>query len=76
LLNEDFDIERNKQHNKNIRLSTVDNFQGEESKIIISSLVRSNPNGDIGFLKESNRLNVMFTRAKYGMYIISNLKCL
>jgi helicase required for RNAi-mediated heterochromatin assembly 1 len=36
---------------KDVRLSSVDDYQGEENDIIILSLVRSNENGDIGFLK-------------------------
>ncbi|CAM9746103.1 unnamed protein product [Ascophyllum nodosum] len=55
-----------------VRMATVDNFQGEESKIIIISLVRSNPNCDIGFLRSSNRVNVMLSRAQHGMYIVGN----
>ncbi|CAB1103899.1 unnamed protein product [Ectocarpus sp. CCAP 1310/34] len=47
-------------------------FQGEESKIIIMSLVRSNRNADIGFLRSSNRVNVALSRAQHGMYIIGN----
>lgn len=50
-----------------IRLSTVDNFQGEEAKVVIVSTVRSNNRGSTGFLKISNRVNVMLSRAKHGM---------
>ncbi|KAG5661901.1 hypothetical protein KAF25_004140 [Fusarium avenaceum] len=57
---------------KSVRVATVDNFQGEEAKVIIISLVRSNPQGDCGFLKTSNRINVLLSRAKHGMYIIGN----
>lgn len=39
--------------------SQVDNFQGEEAKVIIVSLGRSNENGKVGFLKTSNRINVL-----------------
>ncbi|CAN0349445.1 unnamed protein product, partial [Scytosiphon promiscuus] len=55
-----------------VRMATIDNFQGEESKIIILSLVRSNRNADIGFLRSSNRVNVALSRAQHGMYIIGN----
>ncbi|CAM9306733.1 unnamed protein product [Pylaiella littoralis] len=55
-----------------VRMATVDNFQGEESKIIILSLVRSNRNADIGFLRSSNRVNVALSRAQHGMYIVGN----
>lgn len=37
----------------------VDNFQGEEAKVVVVSLVRSNENGRVGFLKTSNRINVL-----------------
>ncbi|KAG0304131.1 hypothetical protein BGZ98_005883, partial [Dissophora globulifera] len=47
-----------------IRVSTVDGFQGEENEVIILSLVRSNENNSIGFLKTSNRVCVSLSRAK------------
>ncbi|TID20778.1 3'(2')-5'-bisphosphate nucleotidase [Venturia nashicola] len=55
-----------------LRLSTVDNFQGEEAKVIILSLVRSNTQNKVGFLGTSNRINVALSRAKHGMVIIGN----
>ncbi|CAI5949305.1 unnamed protein product [Closterium sp. NIES-64] len=55
-----------------VRLATVDNFQGEESTVIIISLVRNNGDGKIGFLKSPNRTNVLLSRAKHGMYIVGN----
>ncbi|CAG1988114.1 unnamed protein product [Fusarium graminearum] len=55
-----------------IRLATVDNFQGEEAKIIVVSLVRSNPQRQVGFLRTENRINVLLSRAKHGMYLIGN----
>ncbi|MDI1487639.1 MAG: hypothetical protein OHK93_006909 [Ramalina farinacea] len=55
-----------------LRVATVDNFQGEEAKVIIVSLVRSNEERRCGFLKTSNRINVLLSRAKHGMYIIGN----
>ncbi|KAF7560256.1 hypothetical protein G7046_g3885 [Stylonectria norvegica] len=57
---------------KSIRVATVDNFQGEEAKIIVISLVRSNPQRNCGFLSTSNRINVLLSRAQHGMYIIGN----
>ena len=57
---------------KTVRVSTIDNFQGEEAKIVIISLVRSNDGRRCGFLKMSNRINVLLSRAKHGMYIIGN----
>ncbi|KAH7409766.1 hypothetical protein DE146DRAFT_774768 [Phaeosphaeria sp. MPI-PUGE-AT-0046c] len=55
-----------------IRLATVDNFQGEEAKVVIVSLVRSNSKNDPGFLKTPNRINVLLSRAQHGMYIFGN----
>lgn len=55
-----------------LRLATVDNFQGEEAKVIIVSLVRSNDKRNVGFLKTTNRINVLLSRAQHGMYLIGN----
>lgn len=55
-----------------LRIATVDNFQGEESKIIIISLVRSNKEKKVGFLRTTNRINVLLSRAQHGMYLIGN----
>ncbi|KAI3401213.1 hypothetical protein diail_11919 [Diaporthe ilicicola] len=57
---------------RSVRLATVDNFQGEEAKVVIISLVRSNPQKRCGFLRTSNRINVLLSRAKHGCYIIGN----
>jgi hypothetical protein len=58
--------------NRCIRLATVDNFQGEEAKVVIISTVRNNVRGRTGFLKIENRVNVMLSRAKHGMYILGS----
>ncbi|KAJ9620155.1 hypothetical protein H2203_007920 [Taxawa tesnikishii (nom. ined.)] len=55
-----------------LRLATVDNFQGEEAKIVVISLVRSNTQHKVGFLKTPNRINVLLSRAQHGMYVIGN----
>jgi hypothetical protein len=61
-----------KQLSELLRVATVDNFQGEEAKVVIVSLVRSNKKQNVGFLKTSNRINVLLSRAKHGMYLIGN----
>jgi len=61
---------------KQIRVSSVDNYQGEECDIILLSLVRSNRDFKIGFLKTFNRVCVAFSRAKIGLYIIGNIDCI
>ncbi|CAK7236767.1 hypothetical protein SBRCBS47491_009749 [Sporothrix bragantina] len=55
-----------------VRVATVDNFQGEEAKVVVVSLVRSNEQRRCGFLRTSNRINVLLSRAKHGMYILGN----
>lgn len=55
-----------------LRIATVDNFQGEEAKVVIVSLVRSNKERRVGFLKTTNRINVLLSRAQHGMYLIGN----
>lgn len=57
---------------KSLRIATVDNFQGEEAFVVVVSLVRSNDEQKCGFLKTSNRINVLLSRARHGMYIIGN----
>ena len=57
-----------------LHVATVDNFQGEEAKIVVVSLVRSNDERRCGFLKTSNRINVLLSRARHGMYVIRNAR--
>jgi hypothetical protein len=57
---------------KVITYSCQDNYQGEESDIVIISLTRSNPNGDIGFMCSPERLNVLLSRARNAMIMLGN----
>jgi len=57
---------------KEMRISTIDSFQGQEKEIIILSLVRSNDDGDIGFLKDYRRMNVAITRAKEQLFVVGD----
>ena len=69
-------IEKNIPDYFNLKISSVDSFQGGEKKFIILSNVRSNKENNIGFLQDFRRLNVSITRAIYGMVVIGNAKCL
>jgi ATP-dependent RNA/DNA helicase IGHMBP2 len=53
-------------------VDTVDGFQGQERDIIYISLVRSNSDGEIGFLKDTRRMNVALTRARKKLVVIGD----
>jgi len=55
-----------------IRISTIDSYQGQEEDVIIISLVRSNADQVIGFLKDYRRMNVALTRAKKKLIVIGD----
>ena len=59
-------------YRKLISVNTVDGFQGQERDIVIISLVRSNSNGQIGFLSDLRRMNVAITRARMKLVIMGN----
>ena len=55
-----------------ITVNTVDGFQGQERDIIVISLVRSNDEGQIGFLRDLRRMNVAITRARMKLIILGD----
>ena len=57
---------------KRISIDTVDGFQGQERDIIYISLVRSNAEGIIGFLRDTRRMNVALTRARKKLVVIGD----
>ena len=65
-----------KEKYQELKIDTVDGFQGMEMDYIIISTVRDNSDGILGFLKSERRLNVALTRARKGLIIVGNSKCL
>lgn len=55
-----------------ITVNTVDGFQGQERDVIVISLVRSNAEGNIGFLRDLRRMNVAITRARMKLILLGD----
>ena len=58
--------------NLRIEIATVDSFQGRECDVILYSTVRSNAQGNIGFLRDNRRINVALSRAKHLLVIFGD----
>ena len=69
------DLMAKKSRENRIKVSTVDKFQGEESEIIILSIVRGNKENYIGHCCVDNRVCVAFSRARSGFFVIGNEVC-
>jgi regulator of nonsense transcripts 1 len=61
-------------HHPELKIASVDGFQGSERDYIVMSCVRSG--GSIGFVQDVRRLNVSITRARYGLIIIGDSETL
>jgi ATP-dependent RNA/DNA helicase IGHMBP2 len=59
-------------HQGKITVNTIDSFQGQERDIVYISMVRSNPDGEIGFLSDIRRMNVAMTRARKKLVVIGD----
>jgi superfamily I DNA and/or RNA helicase len=55
-----------------LEIDTVDGFQGREKEAVVISLVRSNSQGEIGFLADTRRLNVALTRARRKLIVLGD----
>ena len=61
---------------EDVEIKSIDGFQGREKDIIIVSFVRSNSQGNLGFLQDQRRLNVAITRARKKLILIGDTKTL
>jgi DNA polymerase alpha-associated DNA helicase A len=57
---------------EDVELGSVDGFQGREKEVVVVCLVRSNERGEVGFLRESRRLNVAMTRARRQLCVVGD----
>lgn len=77
-MSQKIDIERKLEpHRQSLRhlaleVNTIDAAQGREAALVVFSAVRSNPEGRIGFLEESKRINVALSRARQGLMILGD----
>src|SRR5437762_7185391 len=55
-----------------LEIDTVDGFQGREKEAVVVSLVRSNPDGELGFVADIRRINVALTRARKKLIVVGD----
>ncbi len=57
---------------RDLEIDTVDGFQGREKEVVLLTMVRSNPTGEIGFLADTRRSNVALTRARRKLIVVGD----
>ena len=55
-----------------VEIDSVDGFQGREKELVMVSLVRSNMEGEMGFLADTRRMNVAMTRARRKLWVVGD----
>lgn len=60
------------QLDQGLEIGSIDGLQGRENEVVIISLVRSNSDGEIGFLADTRRMNVALTRARRKLIVIGD----
>ena len=55
-----------------VKIASIDGFQGRENEVVVISLVRSNPKKEVGFLADVRRMNVALTRARRKLIVIGD----
>jgi ATP-dependent RNA/DNA helicase IGHMBP2 len=55
-----------------LEIDSIDGFQGREKEAVVLSLVRSNVEGEVGFLADVRRMNVALTRARRKLLVIGD----
>jgi len=63
---------RQRMKQTDVEIDSVDGFQGREKEAVLVSLVRSNPEGEIGFLGDVRRMNVALTRARRKLIVVGD----
>ena len=63
---------RDKLEETGVEVDSVDGFQGREKEAVVISLVRSNVEGQIGFLSDVRRTNVALTRARRKLVVVGD----
>jgi len=61
-----------KKYLNNIKINTIDSFQGQEAPVVYISMTRSNTDQKIGFLSELRRMNVAMTRAQQRLVVVGD----
>lgn len=69
-------LSENLKRDETTLVSTIDGFQGREADVVVFTTVRSNVDGDLGFLDDARRLNVAWTRPRLGLVLVGDKRTL